>query len=258
MRVDPRGQRAAAFGDEDELVEDEFAIVERLRVEGKKREGEIERSLLDLLQERNVVIALHRLDLHCRITAVVALEDVREDAGKRALECADADRSGLAACEIDEILLSDRHSGRQLVDVTREDGPRLCQRCLCATGRALEQALPDDLLQGRDLLADGRLGVAEHLGRPCERARLGNRRKRGEMPEVEARPKIAQHDESTGIGLSVESYVWPGRFRRAPSGGARGDMDDCSDGGGGLCLSSRPGHYCSIAPRTARRCARNV
>src|SRR5207244_11299265 len=162
--------------------EDEFAIGERLRVEGKKREGEIERSLLDLLQERNVVIALHRLDLHCRITAVVALEDVREDAGKRALECADADRSGVAACEIDALLLSDRHSGRQLVDVTREDGPRLCQRCLCATGRALEQELPDDLLQGRDLLAAGRLRVAELPGRPWERGRLTKRRRRAGSP----------------------------------------------------------------------------
>src|SRR6266852_7776915 len=57
------------------------------------------------------------------------------------------------------------------------------------------------------------------------------------MPEVEARPKIAQHDESTGIGLSVESYAWPGCFRRAPTGSARGDMDDGPNRGGGLCLS---------------------
>ena len=166
---------------------------------------------------------------------------------------------GLAACGIEEILPGSRNSGRQLVDVAREDGTRLCERRLGAAGGALEQALPDDFLQGRDLLADSRLGVTEHLCAARERARLGNRRKRGgEMSEVEARPKIAQHDESTAIGLSVESYARPGSLRRAPSRGARGERDDCSHGGGGVCLSSRPGHYCSIAPRTARRCARNV
>jgi hypothetical protein len=37
------------------------------------------------------------------------------------------------------------------------------------------------------------------------------------MPEVEARPKIALHDESTVIGLPVESYAGPAVFRRATS-----------------------------------------
>src|SRR4051812_45273949 len=153
------------------------------------------------------------------MVAVVALEDVGEDARERALKCADADRSGLAVCEIEEILPRERHSGRQLVDVTREDGTRLSERCLCATGGALEQALPDDLLQGRDLLADGRLGVAEHLGCLRERARLRDRRKRSQMPQIEARPKIAQHDESKGNMLSAESYARRTGFRRAPTGG---------------------------------------
>ena len=147
------------------------------------------------------------------MAAVVALEDVGEDARERALECADADRSGLAACEIEEILPGDRDSGRQLVDVAREDEAGLGEGHLCAAGGALEQALSDDLLQGRDLLADGRLGVAEHLGASRERARLGDRRKRGEMPEVEAWPKITHHDDSKGIGLAAESYVWPGWLR---------------------------------------------
>src|SRR5579862_6442233 len=101
--IDPRGQRTPSLRHENELVEDEFPIGERLRIERKKREGEIERSVLDLLQDRDVVIALDRLDLHCRMAAVVALEDVGEDARERALECADADRSGFAECEIEEI-----------------------------------------------------------------------------------------------------------------------------------------------------------
>src|SRR5581483_6234559 len=42
----------------------------------------------------------------------------------------------------------------------------------------------------------------------------GNRRKRGEMPQVETRPKIAQHRELTGDIFSVESYARPAVLRR--------------------------------------------
>ena len=59
------------------------------------------------------------------MTAVVALEDVGEDACERALECSDADRSRLAVREIEEIVPREGDSGRQLVDVTKScPGPR--------------------------------------------------------------------------------------------------------------------------------------
>src|SRR5262245_36641523 len=162
------------------------------------------------------------------MVAVVTLKDVREDAGERALKCADADRSGLAACEIDEILPGDRDSVSQLVDVTGEDRTCLCERRLRATRGALEQALPDDLLECCDLLADGRLGVAEHLSGTCKRARLGDRRERGKMPQVEAGPKIAQHDESWRNALSVESYAGQDVIRTS-TGRVRRDLDERLD-----------------------------
>ena len=60
--------------------------------------------------------------------------------------------------------------------------------------RTLDEAQPDDALERRDLLRDGRLRVAEPLGRAPERALVGDRLERDEMPEVEPEPAISFHD----------------------------------------------------------------
>ena len=66
------------------------------------------------------------------------------------------------------------------------------------TGRGppgrVEQLLADDLLERRDLLADGGLGVAEALRRAAEGALLRDRLERREVAELNAEPLIEFHD----------------------------------------------------------------
>ena len=55
---------------------------------------------------------------------------------------------------------------------------------------ALDELLADDALEGRDLLADGRLGVAELEGGAAERAGPGDRLERREVPHLDAEPVV--------------------------------------------------------------------
>ena len=50
--------------------------------------------------------------------------------------------------------------------------------------RPVEHCPADGLLQGRDLLADRRLGVAQPGGGPAERALIGDGGHGGEMPQL--------------------------------------------------------------------------
>ncbi len=61
-----------------------------------------------------------------------------------------------------------------------------------ATG-AVEHLLADRPLERGDLLADRRLGVAEPLGGPGERALGGDRIERQQVPEVEVAPRRHEH-----------------------------------------------------------------
>jgi hypothetical protein len=53
---------------------------------------------------------------------------------------------------------------------------------------ALDQTVTDVLLECRDLLADRRLREHRPQGRAAERALLGNRSQRQQVPELDAKP----------------------------------------------------------------------
>ena len=55
-------------------------------------------------------------------------------------------------------------------------------------GAQLGEGRPDDLLERRDLLADRRLAVAELAGRRGQRALLGDRLERKQVPQLDAEP----------------------------------------------------------------------
>ena len=67
---------------------------------------------------------------------------------------------------------------------------RLGHRDRARAAGALDELLPDDALEGRDLLADRRLGVAELEGGAAERARPGDRLERREVPHLDAEPVV--------------------------------------------------------------------
>jgi len=62
--------------------------------------------------------------------------------------------------------------------------------------RALDQPEADDALERRDLLGDRGLRVPEPLGRPPERALVGDRLQRDEVSEVEPEPAISFDDRN--------------------------------------------------------------
>ena len=59
--------------------------------------------------------------------------------------------------------------------------------------RAVDQALPDERLERRDLMADRRLDVAEPLGRPPERSLTRHRIESHQMTQLDADPPIPRH-----------------------------------------------------------------
>ena len=66
----------------------------------------------------------------------------------------------------------------QLAGLGERDGSR--------SSRPLDERLADDLLERRDLLADGRLRVPEPLGGPSERALARDRVERSEVAHLDA------------------------------------------------------------------------
>ena len=117
-------------------------------------------------------------------------QDLRADR----LERADAQRPRLAGGERVEVGARRLHARDDPARVTeqelacRRDGHRAR-----AAGPG-EQLLADDLLERRDLLADGGLGVAEALRRAAEGALLRDRLERREVAELNAEPLIEFHD----------------------------------------------------------------
>jgi hypothetical protein len=55
---------------------------------------------------------------------------------------------------------------------------------------ALDQPRPDEALERRDLLADGRLRVPQRRRGPAERAVLGNRLQRRKVTQLDSQPSI--------------------------------------------------------------------
>ena len=73
---------------------------------------------------------------------------------------------------------------------------RLGQRDRLRPPGPLDEALPDDPLEGRDLLADRGLGVAEARRGTAERALARNRFESDQMPQLDAQPTIRFHNRN--------------------------------------------------------------
>ena len=80
--------------------------------------------------------------------------------------------------------------------VAKQELARLGERDAARSARPLDEPLADHPLERLDLLADRGLGVAEALRGPAERALLGDRLKRGEMPQFHPEPSIRPHNRN--------------------------------------------------------------
>ena len=131
-----------------------------------------------------VVAGLDQPHLDVRPSLDVAPHRRRQQPHADALECADAQGARLAVRERPQIRLGGAHRRRGPAGVPEEPLPGVgrCHRPPAAG--ALEQLEARRALEGCDLLADRRLGVAELCAGPAERAGLHHCLERGEMPDL--------------------------------------------------------------------------
>ena len=139
---------------------------------------------------------LLQLDLDLRPRARVAAHHRGEDLGAHALERADAQRARLARRQCGEIGLSRLEARHDRFRVAEQQPPRLGERDRPRPARPLDEPFPDRPLERRDLLADGRLRVAELVRGTAERALFGEGLERRQMADFDAEPTIRFHDRN--------------------------------------------------------------
>ena len=78
--------------------------------------------------------------------------------------------------------------------MTEQQEPGLRRLHAPGAARVVEELLPHDPLELRDLLADGRLGIAELARGAAEGAGACDRLQSSEMAQIDAEPIISTHD----------------------------------------------------------------
>ena len=153
---------------------------QRLQVAGAQPDGERQ---VELAGEHGVgagvdVLVLEQADVEVRVLAAEPAHDRRQQHVGHALERADVDPAGVAGEEALDGIAGGVDPGDDVAGVAEHDLAERGQLDRAGAARAVEQRAADEPLEGGDLLADGRLGVAEAGRRPAERA-LAWRRRRG-------------------------------------------------------------------------------
>ena len=139
------------------------------------REREVELAGQHALGAGVVVLLLEQADVDVGVLAAQLLDHRRQQHVGDALERADVDAPDVAGDEALDGVAGGVDAGDDVAGVAEDelaerrqlDGPR--------PARAVEQRAADEPLEGGDLLADGRLGVAEADGGLAERALGGHR-----------------------------------------------------------------------------------
>jgi hypothetical protein len=97
-------------------------------------------------------------------------QQARDDLRSDALERSDAQTAGVAGLEGSHVSLRGEQPCLDRVGVPEEHLAGLGKGDRARAARAVDQAQPHDALECGDLLGDGRLRVAQTLGRTAERA----------------------------------------------------------------------------------------
>ncbi len=131
--------------------------------------------MLEQVEELGRVALLAHADTDERPLRAEAADESGEEVRADALEDAHAQRSARALGERGHVGASRIEPRDDRVGVAQQEEPRLGGLNAARAARAMEQLLPDDALQLRDLLAHGRLG-----------ARAADGLEGGEMPQFDA------------------------------------------------------------------------
>ena len=142
--------------------------------------------MLEQVDELGRVVLLAHADADSRPLRAEAADESGEEVRADALEDADAQRSRLSFGERGHVGAGRVEPGHDRVGVAEQEEPRLGRLHLARAARAVEELLPDDALELRDLLAHRRLRVAELARRGAERPRPHDRLQRREMAQLDA------------------------------------------------------------------------
>ena len=159
-----------------------------------RRERQVERARGHAVEQQRLVELLADLHAHLGPAPAELADDAREDARAGRLERAHADRPRLAGDELIEVGAQGAEPRQQAVGVPQDDLARLGQRDGPRPARALDELEADRALERGDLLGDGRLRVAEALGRAREGVLLRDGLQRGQVARLDSDESISRHD----------------------------------------------------------------
>ncbi len=111
-----------------------------------------------------------------------------------ALVDAHAERARLTGAEGVHVCPGRGEARDDRLGVSEQQLSRLGERHLARPPGALDELLADDPLEGRDLLADRRLGVAERDRRAAERRLTRDGLQRDQVAKLDPEPTIRVHD----------------------------------------------------------------
>ncbi len=159
-------------------------------------EREVDVPALDQRLEFVVADRLAELDVDLRPCLLEAPDDSGQDAGADALVAGDAKLSGRALRERREVGLGRVHPRDDRLRMAEQELAGFGQRDSLRPSRAFDEAFADRALERLDLLAHGRLGVAELDRRPAEGALAGDGLESEQMAKLDAKETISFHNGS--------------------------------------------------------------
>ncbi len=179
----PSGNLAGRRHEHERILEQQH----RLQLAGTQPDGE---GHVELAGDHGVrpgvdVLVLQQADVEVRVLAAEPADDRRQQHVGHALERADVEPAGCSGEEAVDRIAGGVDPGDDVSGVGEHDLAERGQRHRARPTRAVEQRAADDPFEGRDLLADRRLGVAEAGRRPAERALRGDGVEGDEVAELE-------------------------------------------------------------------------
>ena len=192
-------ERAVARDEEHVGIGEELDRVERAVRHGEAAEPEVDGAALDAAVERLVVGRLRQLEGDPGPVAHEPAHHEGEDARADRLVRRDPQRARLAGAQRGHVRARRIEPVDDRLGVSQQQVARLGHRDRTRAAGALDELLPDDALEGGDLLAHRRLGVAELEGGAAERAGPGHGLECRQVPHLDAEPVVgAAVGESVG------------------------------------------------------------
>src|SRR6476619_5596322 len=192
-RVELRELRAGR-DEQDVGVLQHLRPLERSFPQRQVGEGQVELAVLEQTQEIRRRALFPHAHADERPLLAKAPDEGGKEAGADALVDADTERSRRALGERGHVGTGRVEARDDRIGVAEQEEAGLRGLHAARAAWTVEEPLPDDPLELRDLLADGRLRIAQLARRAAEGAGARDRLQRRQMTQVDAEPLISTHD----------------------------------------------------------------